>query len=162
AAAAPLTLTIPGGMGISQAQITINVVGDLLRENDETFTVNLTNAAGGVITGGTATGTIIDDDQSRAPGVTISDVTDTEGSGGQKAFVLKVDLSQPSGQPVTVDYTTAPDNGTATANVDYVPLTPATLTFNPGETEKTVTVLVNGDTVDETNEQFFVNLSNPV
>src|SRR5262249_51860489 len=31
--------------------------------------------------------------------------------------------------------------------------------FNPGETSKTVTVLVNGDTAVETNETFFLNLS---
>src|SRR5205823_4399288 len=35
-----------------------------------------------------------------------------------------------------------------------------TLTFAPGETSKTVTVLVNGDRHGEPNETFFVNLSN--
>ncbi len=33
------------------------------------------------------------------------------------------------------------------------------LTFTPGQTSKTVTVLVNGDTTNEANETFFVNLS---
>src|SRR5262249_49502397 len=34
-------------------------------------------------------------------------------------------------------------------------------TFNPGETVKYLTVLVNGDTADETDESFSLNLSNP-
>src|SRR5207302_11324198 len=34
--------------------------------------------------------------------------------------------------------------------------------FNPGETTKTITVLVNGDHVDEPNETFTLNLSNPM
>lgn len=36
-----------------------------------------------------------------------------------------------------------------------------TLTFAPGETSKTITVLVNGDRLPETNEYFLVNLSSP-
>ena len=34
------------------------------------------------------------------------------------------------------------------------------LTFTPGQTTKTVTVLVNGDTLDELDETYFVDLSN--
>ena len=34
------------------------------------------------------------------------------------------------------------------------------MTFAPGDTTKTVTVQVNGDTAVEPNETFFVNLSN--
>ena len=51
-------------------------------------------------------------------------------------------------------------NGTATAPGDYTG-TGGTLIFAAGETTKTFTVLVNGDTLDEANETFFVNLSNP-
>ena len=36
-----------------------------------------------------------------------------------------------------------------------------TLTFNPGETSKPITVAVKGDTLDENDETFFVQLSNP-
>ena len=38
---------------------------------------------------------------------------------------------------------------------------PTTLTFSPGQTTKTITVPVNGDIVDENDETFTVNLSNP-
>ena len=36
------------------------------------------------------------------------------------------------------------------------------MTFAPGETSKTITVLVKGDTLTEPDETFFVNLSNAV
>jgi hypothetical protein len=58
---------------------------------------------------------------------------------------------------VTVDFTTG--DGTATAPSDYA-ATDGTLTFAPGETAKTVTVQVNGDTRKEPNETFNLNLAN--
>src|SRR6185312_8976907 len=64
-----------------------------------------------------------------------------------------------SGQTVTVQYATA--NDTASSASDYQSAS-GTLTFNPGETTKPVTVTVNGDTQVEANETFFVNLSNAV
>jgi len=70
-----------------------------------------------------------------------------------------VTLSPASGKTVTVSYATA--DGTGTAPADYAALPTSTLTFNPGETTKTITVLVNGDIVDEPNETFTINLSNP-
>ena len=52
-------------------------------------------------------------------------------------------------------------DGTAVAGLDYLP-TSGTLTFSGslGETSKFVTVQVLGDTIDEDNETFTVNLSN--
>jgi hypothetical protein len=71
-----------------------------------------------------------------------------------------VSLSSASSQAVTVDYATA--DGTATSkgkDKDYQGAK-GRLTFNPGQTSQTVTVLVNGDTAVEPDETFFVNLSN--
>src|SRR5207249_2953752 len=68
-------------------------------------------------------------------------------------------LSAASGRTVAVNYATA--DGTATAPSDYVAIPTTTLTFSPGQTTKTITVPVNGDLVDETDETFTVNLSNP-
>jgi hypothetical protein len=59
---------------------------------------------------------------------------------------------------VTVDYFTS--DGTAKAIGDYQPVN-GTLTFSPGQTTKTITVPVVGDTVPESTESFFVNLMNP-
>jgi hypothetical protein len=105
----------------------------------------------------TAVLTIIDDDG--PPSLSINDVTVTEGDAGTTNAVFTVTLSPASGQSVTVNAATA--DGTATAPTDYTAVnTP--LTFAPGETSKTFTVPVNGDTVGELNETFFVNLTTPV
>ena len=60
---------------------------------------------------------------------------------------------------MTVDYATA--DGTATAPVDYAAGT-GSLTFTPGQTTKTVTVVVAGDSLDEIDETFTLNLSGAV
>jgi VCBS repeat-containing protein len=79
-----------------------------------------------------------------------------EGSGGRTAFVFRVNLSRASSHQVSVKFATA--DGTATvADHDYV-RTAGRLTFAPGETAKTITVLVKGDTVVEPDETFFVKL----
>jgi hypothetical protein len=57
---------------------------------------------------------------------------------------------------VTVSFHTT--NGTAKAGEDYVAKT-GTLTFAPGETSKTITIVVNGDSKRESNETFFVDLT---
>jgi hypothetical protein len=86
----------------------------------------------------------------------INDVTVTEGNTGTVAATFTVTLSAASTETITVAY--AAGNGTATAGSDYQAAS-GTLTFAPGETSKTITVLVNGDRVGEPNETFFVNLS---
>src|SRR5205823_5033993 len=93
------------------------------------------------------------------PSVSIDDQTVTEGNGTTPNVVFNVALSAASGQAVTVNYTTA--DGTtnpATAGNDYLSIT-GSLTFNPGETNKTITVVVTGDFIDEPDETFFVNLT---
>src|SRR6185503_1651285 len=64
--------------------------------------------------------------------------------------------SAPNSQPVTVTFSTA--NRTANAGVDYQS-TSGTLTFDPGETTKTITVAVDGNTTLEFNKTFLVNLT---
>ncbi|MHA2282672.1 MAG: DNRLRE domain-containing protein [Promethearchaeota archaeon] len=94
------------------------------------------------------------------PTLSINDIAVVEGDAGTTAdAVFTVTLAPTSSQTVTVDYATS--DGTATASSgDYVALTTQTLTFLPGETSKTVTVVVNGDGDEEGDESFFVNLSN--
>ncbi|HEX8503260.1 MAG TPA: Calx-beta domain-containing protein [Pyrinomonadaceae bacterium] len=88
----------------------------------------------------------------------VSDVTAAEGNSGLKPFVFNVTLSGPSNQTVTVDYATA--DGTANSPADFLPAL-GTLVFTPGETLKTVTVNVFGDTAPEPDETFLFNLLNP-
>jgi len=88
--------------------------------------------------------------------LTITDVRMAEGHRGTTLFVFTVTLSAPSATPVTVHYSTA--NGTATAGTDYEAAS-GTLTFAPGETTKTITIKVKGDSKREANEYFYLDLS---
>ena len=86
----------------------------------------------------------------------VSNVASSEGNSGSKNFAFNVTLSQASTQTVTVGYATA--DGTATAGSDYTAVN-GTLTFNPGQTSKTVNVPVLGDAIPELNETFYLNLT---
>ena len=80
-----------------------------------------------------------------------------EGKKGQTTlFTFTVTLSAAYDQAVTMSYRTV--NGTATtSDSDYVAKT-GTLTFAPGETTKTITIEVKGDSKKEANETFYLDL----
>ncbi len=97
--------------------------------------------------------------QSAIPTLTINNVSLNEGSSGTTTFNFTVTLSAASAQTVTVNYATA--DGTAVSPSDYQAKNDS-LSFAPGETSKTITVLVNGDLDVEPDETFTVNLTNSV
>ena len=88
--------------------------------------------------------------------ISIGDVTVTEGDTGTTTASFTVTLSESSPDTVTVDYATA--DGSAAAPGDYA-ATSGTLTFLPDETTQTVSVDVNGDTLDENDETIVFALS---
>ena len=137
--------------------MTVPVNGDLLDEANETFFVNLSNPSNVTIADGQGLGTINDNDP--LPTVSVNDVTVTEGNGGTVNATFTLSLNGPSGRSLSVDYATA--DGTATAPADYQ-ATSGTATFTAGQTAQQVTVLVNGDVLDEANETFTLNLTNAV
>jgi hypothetical protein len=138
-------------VGETTKTITVNIVGDTVLEPAETFFVTLSNPSGAEIAegGGQATGTILDDE---VRGISINDRLIAEGGFG----VFTVALSDPAASTITVNFTTA--DGTATANLDYVPAA-GTVTFNAGEQTKTITVQTLPDDVEEDDETFLVRLS---
>ncbi len=153
--AATGTVTFNPGQTAQTVDVTVN--GDLTHESDETFTVDLSNETNAGVAEGSGTGTITNDDQ--VPDISIDDQSITEGDTGTSTLTFNVTLSNPSDQTVTVDYTT--NGGTATtADGDYVAAT-GTVSFDPGQTAKTVDVTVNGDLTHESDESFTVDLSNP-
>jgi hypothetical protein len=88
----------------------------------------------------------------------INDVTAAEGNADATTLTFTVTKTGATELPSAVAYATA--NGTAAQPSDYASAS-GTLTFAAGETSKTITVTVNGDTVFEANETFNVNLSTP-
>ena len=93
-----------------------------------------------------------------APTITITDVKQNEGDSGVTPFVFTITLSKPSKREISVAYLTT--TGSASNFTDFTPAAD-TLTFAPGETQKTVTVNVVGDKDIEPDQTFFVNLVNP-
>jgi Calx-beta domain len=152
-AVAATTLTIPAGQTSGTVNVTVN--GDTIDEINEAFNVNLSSPGNAVIGDAQGVGTINDDD---AAAFSVNDPSVTEGDSGTVNAAFTVSLSNASSQAVTVTVQTA--NGTAAAGSDYVAVSATVLTFNPGETSKTVNVAVNGDLIDEDNETFTLNLSN--
>jgi len=146
--------TVTFAPGQTAHDVTVSVKGDVLGELDETFTVALSNPIGASIGTGTATGTIVDDDP---PGMTIGDVTVTEGNSGSQQLVFTISLSKPAEQPVRFRFTTV--NKTAVAGTDYVTKN-TTFTIYAGRQTKTVPVSVRGDLTVERTEQFLVQVSN--
>ncbi|MEZ6080459.1 MAG: Calx-beta domain-containing protein [Pirellulaceae bacterium] len=148
--------TLNFASGETSQQVSVDILGDLLDEIDETFFVNLATPVNVTIDDGQGLGTITDNDP--PPSLSISDASVVEGNSGTTNAVFTVTLLSASGKTVTVDYTTT--NGTAVSPDDFA-TTSGTLTFAPGETSKQILVPVVGDTLDELTETFVVNLSNP-
>jgi hypothetical protein len=156
----PTQGTLTFADGETSKNIIVPIINDDLDEpSGETAKVTL-STSGDLDTLGAlsvATLTIIDDDP--PPSASIGDATVTEGDSGTTAATFTVSLSAASGKTITFSFATA--DGTANAGSDYQSAA-GTLTFNPGETSKTVSVPVIGDTAFEPDETFFVNLNNPV
>ncbi len=87
--------------------------------------------------------------------LSVANTAATEGEDEKLDFTVRLDGNPAS--EVTVDYATA--DGTATAGSDYTE-TSGTLTFAPGETEKTVSVLITDDDVEDDRETVLLVLSN--
>jgi hypothetical protein len=145
------------GFGVCQgaATVTVPIIGDLADEPDETFPVNLSSPAGGVIADGQGQGTIADDDPT--PEVIVLDCAVGEGDASSQPCPFGLSLSNPSASAVSLNYATA--NETAQAGADYTPAS-GVVTF-PGFTTGplTVNVPVLGDTSVEGDETFVLNLS---
>ena len=149
------TLTFAPGVGAQT--VTVDLIGDSIIELDEAFAVTLSGADGSVIGDATGVGTIIDDDT--LPLIAIGNTQVLEGNSGTTSALLTLTLSTASGLPVTVEYLTV--DGTATGVSDYTAATGAVV-FTPGTTTQTISVAVIGDTTQEPNEAFTINLANPV
>ena len=146
------TLTFaPGQTSLSVA---IPILGDVIDEEDETFTLNLSSPDNASISTAQATMTITDNDG--APTISISDNSTADESAA--IANLTVSLSAASEKTVTVSYTTS--DGTASAGSDYT-ASASSLTFAAGSTSQTIPIAVLADNADENDETIIVTLSNP-
>jgi hypothetical protein len=147
------TLTFAPGETVKTVRVQLRDASD--PEGTEVFTMDLSApSANATIARSSATATIIDNDaQSGTPIASIGDLVVDE-SAGTANFVITLD--KPSVGVVSIDYAT--QNSTAHAGSDYVAAS-GTLNFAPGETAKTVKVLVVDDTIHEAPQTFSMKLS---
>lgn len=145
------TLTFEAG-GPTTQSITVNVVGDLQVEPNETFFIRLTSVSGGGASESEAVGTILNDDVE----VSINDVSIVEGDVGTKDLVFTVVADGPINQTVTLSYTTL--NDTAFAGSDYL-ARGGSVTLPPGTSLARITVPIIGDRRNEAIETFAVLLT---
>ena len=147
--------------------ISVPVLDDDIEDTPETLTLTLSNPspkypgtgplnAGTHISDTEAIGTIRNSEDGAEPStLSVADAETAEAEGETLDFVVTLDPA--AAGTVTVDYATA--DGTATAGDDYTAAS-GTLTFEEGETTKTVTVAVVPDTVNENLETVTLTLSN--
>ncbi|MEU4157474.1 Calx-beta domain-containing protein [Actinoplanes sp. NPDC026670] len=159
-APAPGQLVFEPGDRVKQIQVPIH--GDTIDEGpDQTFTIRLLNVAGATALAdqGEFTFTITDDDSGPQGPTTVS--IDNPGVVAEgRPLVFPLTLSRPSDVPVTVRVSTT--TGTATPGDDYVPMTDAEVTFQPGETTAALAVTTNSDNVFEyDSETVTVEIINP-
>jgi hypothetical protein len=142
--------------------VTTKVFADTDVEGDQTFQVVLSDPTGEfALARATGTGTILDDDPipGSVPTVNIGDATIVEGTAGALSSVkLTVSLSAPATAPVSVQVVVS--DGTATvAGRDYKRPKVYTVSFSPGQWQKTVGVSVYADPFDEPDEMLTAALT---
>jgi len=146
--AAPITIPAPSAGGFSSSLVIADFNGDSRPD------------AAATSLGPSSVAILLNDGnwtvQPISPRVSISDVSKAEGKNkASTAFTFTISLSAAYNQPVTVSYRTV--NGTATAGSDYTSKT-GTITFAPGQTTITITIVVKGDNKRESNETFYLDL----
>ena len=151
--------TIQLNPGDEEVDFSVQVTSDYAAEPDESFSVQIHNPVNVTIgSPDIVTFIILNDDFVTNPDININAPQSvfTEGDTGASTVVTaNITLSGPSATPVTVEW------GTSTAGL----ANPATIgsdvfsgsgsvTFNPGETLKTITAIIVGDDTSEPDEQF--------
>ena len=142
------------GAGAAQATFRLGTRDDAaVNEADATVTLTLAPGAG-YRSGGPATAsvTVRDDD---LPSVSIADAAPVT-EGGTLAFAVR--LSARSDAPFTIGYRLG---GTAVPGEDHAGVAVGSVTFAPGETERTLRIVTVNDAIGEPDERVLVTLSAP-
>jgi hypothetical protein len=157
------TLTFPPGTTTQHATVTVH--GDVDPEADERFGISLgvpTNATIAKGFGHVAWVHILDDDPTATLLPGLGSVP--EGSAGTVELPVPFSLSDPFATPVTVDWQSRFVTGGAGAQAeppaDYASGT-GTVVLEPGETNGSAVIVVNGDTAPEPDEYVLVTFTSP-
>ncbi len=146
------TGTVSFAPGETSQTIQVQTTEDTIYEPAETFNVTLSNTSGNAVLGTSTSAevTIYDDDMPTVQ-FELSELSINEGESAD----VTVTLSAVYDHTITVSYTLT--HGSSNSG-DVAPLS-GTLTFAPGETEKTITITTIEDTAVEGNETFAVQIT---
>jgi uncharacterized delta-60 repeat protein len=165
----PYYVGTPSSIGDNREEFfNIRILDDFFIEGDETFRLQLSQPIGSVTLGGEviqlgaalgqsrASATIVDDDFNHGVFAFSAPVFFTN----ENAVSLRATVIRTNGSTgrVTVRYFTR--DGTALAGLDYTAVTLGTLTFDAGETSKTIAIPLINDTLVEADEYFTITLTN--
>ncbi|MEG4115375.1 MULTISPECIES: Calx-beta domain-containing protein [unclassified Microcoleus] len=161
-----LPVTINFASGENSKTLSIPIVGDTFVEPDEQIKVKLVNPVGRVTLGSqqTATLTIINDDIS-IPSIlafSTSSYSANEGNSGSPNQVVATVQRTGSSEGAVSVQVELDTPSTATVTEDYINNLPVTINFASGESSKTVSIPIVGDTIVEPDEQINLKLVNPV
>jgi hypothetical protein len=148
----PGTFSIPAGT--TATSLPINLVNDTTKAPNETFTVNISNPLNATINQAQGTATIVDDDETT---VQFSSSAFFSAEGAEMS--VDVNRSGDTSGETFVSYATT--DGTANERRDYAAAL-GRLHFAPGETTKTIRVLITNDVYDDDSETFSISLNNTV
>ena len=169
--------TVYFSAGETSKSITVEVAGDTDLEPDEGFRVSLSNPVNLELDSENASayGTILNDDS--AFSIVATDAEKYEGDSGGTEFVFSVTRSGFTDEAVSVDwFVPLEDEGNAASmasesdfdvwasdgEIVWASEMSGTVDFGVGQTEQTITIVVQGDTAAEADEDFAVCLIDPV
>ena len=150
--------------GETNKVVTVQVIGETTKEKDETFSVRLSAPTRATIARVEAIGLIIDDDAT--PQATASNAKAVEGDGtfsgdggSNNVLSFRVQLSNLSEIPVSVEYTTLGLGAKAVEDFDALS---GVLAFGEDETVKYITIPIVGDRQHEALERVRLRLHSPI
>ena len=148
--------------GETSKTITLKLAGDTVLEADETFWLRLTNPDAGVITTGSVTTSIVNDDTVSGARLSIAAAaaSKAEGQSGSTPFSFTVTRTGDTSVAHSAHWAVG---GAGVTGADFVggSLPFGMVSFAAGQTSRTITVNVAGDTTVEASEAFTVTLSSP-
>ena len=143
----------------ASVNINVPIIGDTISEYDETFVVNLSNAAGATLLNNQAIGTITNDDGTT---IHIDSMELAEGANTDRNMMrFTVTATPPTSTGFSVNWETRAGTGLhlATKNVDYS-IAQSPLNFGAGVATQMIDVTILGDDTPEFNETFDIALTN--
>ena len=152
-----LTKTFPAGTLASDMFLEVDLKADAIDEWDEKFVVTLVSASGVKLdsTPENLQSVVTVTDNDAAPTLEIPDITTSESS-TQAGFIVRL-VGNVTERAITIRWETV--SGTALAVSDFTARANQTLSIPAGNREGIITVAVVNDSLDETDEQFFVALT---